>query len=129
MATSHTATIATRAIIITLKACTDKTNAEIEKITGIETRQINRIYSRVIARGFDPNLRPLTILPEWLEDAPPRKSQSTKRELESGSLAADKLTRVLQWDGLTASNLTDPPHNGLREDEIDSEAWTDEEDD
>ncbi|KFA71035.1 hypothetical protein S40288_10436, partial [Stachybotrys chartarum IBT 40288] len=44
--------------------------AQVAAITGLSTRQVNRIYSRAIERGFDPDMRPLTIRDDWLCDAP-----------------------------------------------------------
>lgn len=71
--------IATRALIVTLKSPSGgKTTAEISEITGISSRQVNRIYARAIERGFDPNHRPLTIRDEFLRDAS-RPGRPTKQ--------------------------------------------------
>lgn len=81
--------IATRALVVALKApCSGKTTEEVAAITGLSTRQINRIYARAIYRGFDPNLRPLVIRDEYLRDAPrsgrpPKQTEETKKEVFS----------------------------------------------
>lgn len=63
--------ITTRAIIITLLSpVSGKTTIKVAEKTSLSARQVNRIYARVIQRGFDPNHIPLTIRDEWLKDAP-----------------------------------------------------------
>ena len=48
--------IATRALVISLKApYSSKTTAKVSTITGLLSRQVNRIYIRAIERGFDLN--------------------------------------------------------------------------
>jgi hypothetical protein len=55
--------IATRALVVTLKAPTGaaKTTAEIKEITGIPYRIINAIYACAIRQGFEPNERLLRL--------------------------------------------------------------------
>jgi hypothetical protein len=67
--------IATRALVVTLKSpiVGQSTNAIAEK-TGLSTRTINLIYARAVQRGFDPNILPLIIKNQFLEDAPPLRS-------------------------------------------------------
>jgi transposase len=62
--------ISTRALVVGLKAGSGMITAQVAAITGLSTRQVNRIYSRAIERGFDPDMRPLTIRDDWLCDAP-----------------------------------------------------------
>ena len=61
--------IATRALIVTLKAPTGaaKTSIEISSITGIPIRTIDSIYARAIKRGFEPNQHPLSLHNELLQ--------------------------------------------------------------
>ncbi|KAH6973228.1 hypothetical protein EDB80DRAFT_743244 [Ilyonectria destructans] len=49
--------IATRALVVTLKAPggATKTSLEISALTGLAVRTINSIYARAIQRGFEPN--------------------------------------------------------------------------
>jgi hypothetical protein len=77
--------IATRAMVVALKApCTGKTTNEVVEITGLSTRQVNRIYSRAIERGFEPNARPVILRNEHVEDAPRsgRPSKQTDKAKE-----------------------------------------------
>lgn len=62
--------IATRALIVTLKSSFGgaKTTQEVSFLTGIPIRTINSIYGRAIERGFDPNIRPLNLKDEHLQD-------------------------------------------------------------
>ena len=46
------------------------------------TSTINRIYAKAIERGFDPNIRPMIIKDEWVEDAP-RSGRPRKHTLEN----------------------------------------------
>ncbi|EXA28976.1 hypothetical protein FOVG_19455 [Fusarium oxysporum f. sp. pisi HDV247] len=84
--------IATRAFIVSLKApCSGKSSNEVSEITGISVRQVDRIYGRAISRGFDPNIRPLILKNEYLEDAP-RSGRPTKKTDEAKQLIIGKLT-------------------------------------
>ncbi|ELR09016.1 hypothetical protein GMDG_00634 [Pseudogymnoascus destructans 20631-21] len=75
--------ISTRALIVALKSPTGgKTSAEVAEKTGLSTRQVNRIYTRAIERGFNPNHMPLTLRDEWLQDAP-RSGCPTKQTAEA----------------------------------------------
>lgn len=85
--------IATRALVVALKApCSSKTTAQVASITGLSTRQVNRIYARAIERGFDPNLVPLTLRDEYLEDAP-RSGRPLKQTIETKDLIIAKVSR------------------------------------
>jgi hypothetical protein len=78
--------IATRALVVALKApCTGKSTNEVVEVTGLSTRQVNRIYSRAIERGFEPNSLPLILRNEHLEDAPRsgRPSKQTDKDKEA----------------------------------------------
>jgi transposase len=83
--------IATRAFVVSLKApCSGKTTNEVAAITGLSVNQVNRIYARAIQRGFDPNIRPLILRNEYLEDAP-RSGRPTKQTEETKELVISKL--------------------------------------
>ena len=85
--------IATRALVVTLKApCSGKTTAEVAAIAGLSIRQVNRIYARAIERGFDPNLRPLSLRDEFLEDAS-RSGRPRKHTEEVKDLIVTKVSR------------------------------------
>jgi hypothetical protein len=81
-----------RASIATLKSphC-GKSSAAIHELTGISISQINRIYSRAVGRGFEPNVIPLVILDEHLTDAP-RSGRPTKQTEENRQLVISKVT-------------------------------------
>ena len=72
--------IATRTSIITLKALAGSRlpSTQIEKITGISVRTINRIYAQAVTRGFQPEQRPLLIRDAYVQDAP-RAGRPTKQ--------------------------------------------------
>ncbi|KFA70391.1 hypothetical protein S40285_07808 [Stachybotrys chlorohalonatus IBT 40285] len=73
--------ISTRAMVLALKAGTGMITAQVAIITGLSVRQVNRIYSRAIERGFDPDVRPLTICDDWLCDAPRSGRPRTQTEV------------------------------------------------
>ena len=63
--------VSMRALIVTLKSpIVGLSSADIFTQTGVSVSTINRIYVKVIKRGFDPNIRPMIIKDEWVEDAP-----------------------------------------------------------
>jgi transposase len=70
--------IATRALVVTLKASAGKTTNEIIEITGLPKATINNIYARAIKRGFDPNERPIRLRDAFLADSP-RSGRPTKQ--------------------------------------------------
>ncbi|KAK2471173.1 hypothetical protein H9L39_17404 [Fusarium oxysporum f. sp. albedinis] len=85
--------IATRAFVVSLKApCSGKTTNEVAEITGLSTRQVNRIYARAIERGFDPNIRPLILRDAYLED-PPRTGRPKKQTDEVQAVIIGKVQR------------------------------------
>jgi transposase len=72
-----------RAIIVYLKSPHGgKTTPEIAEQLEISPRTINDIYARAIKRGFDPNYKPFSIKPEYIEDAP-RSGRPTKHTSEN----------------------------------------------
>jgi len=112
--------ISTHALVITLKSpLIGLTSAEIFAKTGISISTINRIYGRAIKRGFDPNIRPLVIKDEWLEDAPrpgrPRKQtpeniEKVVKKVRKGRYGREKscadLAGELSMEGLDISAIT-----------------------
>lgn len=98
--------VATRAFVVSLKALSGKTNAEIEELTGLKTRLINQIYARAIAAGFDPNARPIIIRTEWLEDKP-RSGRPSKGGPELTSLAAEKVSTDRYGREKTCAEIAD----------------------
>ncbi|KAK2937718.1 hypothetical protein FoTM2_000936 [Fusarium oxysporum f. sp. vasinfectum] len=99
--------IATRALVVTLKAPHGgaKTTPQIHLLTGIPERTINKIYSRAIERGFEPNECPLKLIDAWLEDGS-RSGRPSKQTDENRSLIiakrASKCERVLKAFGIWA---------------------------
>lgn len=88
--------IATRASVLALKAA-DKTTAEVAYLTGLSQRQVQRILARAIARGFDPQLRPLTINDTFVEDAPksgrPKKQTTELHDVVQLKVRGDRYGR------------------------------------
>ena len=85
--------IATRVLVVSLKApCSSKTTAEVSAITGLSSRQVNRIYARAIKRGFNPNQRPLSLRDKYLQDAP-RSGRPLKRTTEAQESVISKVRR------------------------------------
>ena len=61
----------TRTLIVALKSpSVGKSTSQISELTDVHPRTVNRIYSRAIEAGFEPNVLPLKILPEHVQDAP-----------------------------------------------------------
>ncbi|KAI7762256.1 hypothetical protein LZL87_006651 [Fusarium oxysporum] len=85
--------IATRALVVTLKAPHGgaKTTPQIHLLTGIPERTINKIYSRAIERGFEPNECPLKLIDAWLEDGS-RSGRPSKQTDENRSLIIAKVS-------------------------------------
>lgn len=76
---------------MTLKApCGGKSTAEVAFLAGISARQVDRIYARAIERGFDPNIRPIVIKNQHLEDLP-RTGRPSKQTPENKDLIIKKI--------------------------------------
>ncbi|KAI0616137.1 HTH-23 multi-domain protein, partial [Pyrenophora tritici-repentis] len=61
----------TRTLIVTLKSPpVGKSTSQISELTGVHPRTVDRIYSRAIAAGSEPNVLPLKIFPQHVQDAP-----------------------------------------------------------
>lgn len=75
--------IATRASVVAMKY-SGKSSSYISDILGISVRQVNRIYSRAIERGFDPHRPVFRISDAILIDLPRsgRPSKQTPQTLE-----------------------------------------------
>ena len=72
----------TRVLIITLKSPPiSKLTSQILELTSVNPCTVNRIYSRAIAASFKPNVLPLKILPQHVQDAP-RSSRPAKQTEE-----------------------------------------------
>lgn len=86
--------IATRALVVTLKApCGGaKTTSEVAFLAGISPRSVDRIYGQACQRGFDPNLQPVVIKNEYLEDAP-CTGRPSKQTPEIKQLVVTKIQR------------------------------------
>jgi transposase len=104
--------IATRALVVTLKSpiVGQSTNAIAEK-TGLSTRTINLIYARAIQRGFDPNILPLIIKNQFLEDAPrsgrPTKQTEEMKQSIAAKVRGDRYGRELSSADLAGYLSTD----------------------
>lgn len=85
------ADLATRAQVISLKAFTQKTFAEIAYITGLSDPTTRRIFARAIERGFEPDVNPV-ILDEYVKDAP-RSGRPTKQDTVTKDSVLSKVRR------------------------------------
>ncbi|KAL2808502.1 hypothetical protein BJX63DRAFT_436097 [Aspergillus granulosus] len=117
------ADLATRAQVISLKAFTQKTFAEIAHITGLSVPTTRRIFARAIERGFEPDVNPV-ILDEYVKDSP-RSGRPTKQDtgIKDSVLSKYRGNRYLCYH-----YLADSPESRIPQNEADSEAWIDEED-
>ncbi|KAF2230163.1 hypothetical protein EV356DRAFT_454440 [Viridothelium virens] len=59
--------LATRGAVITLRAL-GYSNTQVSQTTGVPNRTVTNIYKKACSRGFDPNIRPLAIKDEYVED-------------------------------------------------------------
>jgi len=97
--------ISTRAAVVLLKSPVGgKTTAQVESITGLKRSTINTIYARAIERGFDPNLVPLAIKDEYLQDAP-RSGRPTKQTTAVKESLVQKVCRDRYGREKTAADL------------------------
>jgi transposase len=71
--------IATRAMIVSLKA-SNKTTAEVVALTGVCKNTVNKIFSRAVARGFEPSVRPIVLTDALLADKP-RSGRPSKQAI------------------------------------------------
>lgn len=85
--------IATRALVVTLRAVGNKETSEIAEITGLQARTITNIFNRACDAGFDPTARPLILKDDWLRDKP-RSGRPTKQVAET----QEKLQSLVRHD-------------------------------
>ena len=74
-----------RALVVTLKSpIVSLSSAEIFTKTGISISSVNRIYTKAIKQGFNPNVRPLVIKDKWVQDTPrsSRPQKQTPKNIE-----------------------------------------------
>ena len=72
----------TRALIVTLKSPpVGKSTSQISQLTGVHPRKVDRIYSRAIVAGFEPNVLPLKSPPPHVQE-PPRSGRPAKQTEE-----------------------------------------------
>jgi hypothetical protein len=105
MTTQYT-DISTRTFVVSLKApCNGKSSAEAAKITGLSVRQVNRIYTYAIERGFNPNIRPLIFKDKYLRDAlksgRPRKAMEEAIKLIIGKVERNQYRREKTYADIT----------------------------
>ena len=84
--------IALRAVIVTLKSplSGSKSSKEVSRLTGLSTRQIDRIYRRACDLGFNPTTEPIIIKNEHLEDLP-RSGRPSKQTPDNKDLLIKKI--------------------------------------
>ncbi|KAH6606052.1 hypothetical protein Trco_005205 [Trichoderma cornu-damae] len=97
--------IATRAVVVGLKALTGWSSADIALPLGISVRQVNRIYARAIKAGFDPSVRPLQMSNGLFADLP-RTGRPSKLTAE----VRDRIVDIVRRSGeehLSARKIAD----------------------
>ncbi|KAI1520645.1 HTH-Tnp-Tc3-2 domain containing protein [Pyrenophora tritici-repentis] len=112
----------TRTLIVTLKSPpVGKSTSQISELTGVNPRTVDRIYSRAIAAGFEPNVLPLKILPHHVQDASrsgrPAKQTEEKTcadvagglSLKGVEISASTVWRVLREAGYKKTKPTRKP--------------------
>ena len=87
---AHNTDIATLAFLVTLKSPCSGKQPKYPISQASPKNTINYIYARAIARGFDPNQRPMVIKNCYVEDAP-RNGRPTKRTQEMKKAAIAKV--------------------------------------
>lgn len=93
---SHNTDIATRALVVSLKSpCYGKSTAEVVTITGLPKSTVNKIYARAVARGFNPDKKPIIIWDCYLEDAPTKAARPSlqKRQKKQFSQSYDAINK------------------------------------
>lgn len=111
--------IATRATVVALKAKSGKSTREVAFLTGLSVSTVNRIYSRAIQRGFDPDLVPIIIRDEFVKDGVrsgrPRQQTAEATEKALAKVRLDRYGREktcadiageLSLEGLSISATT-----------------------
>jgi hypothetical protein len=103
--------VATRSFVVALKSpAGGKTSKEVEEITGIQRRTIDAIYSRAVQRGFKPDLQPIVIKDEFLQDAlrsgRPTKQNEALKQAISAKVCGDCYGRELSCADLTSQLST-----------------------
>lgn len=101
--------IATRALVVAWKSpVVGKSAKEIERLTGVPFRQVERIYAKAIRRGFNPHVRPIVIKVEHLSDAP-KPGRPTRQKEENVSLGL--VQRRAQGNHQATETNNDPTGN------------------
>ncbi|RYO45158.1 hypothetical protein AA0116_g13419 [Alternaria tenuissima] len=115
----------TRACVITLKSpSVGKSTSQISELTGINPRTVDRIYSRAIAAGFEPNVLPLKILPHHVQD-----SSRSGRPLKQTEEVKEEVIHHPQRSGyLSIHGLESVERGRIPQDKANEEAWSDTED-
>ncbi|KAF7576599.1 hypothetical protein PtrM4_008390 [Pyrenophora tritici-repentis] len=79
--------IYTRTLVIALKSPPiGKNTSQVSALTSVHPRTVDRIYSRAIAAGFEPNELPIKILPHHVQDAlkpgrPAKQAEEVKEQI------------------------------------------------
>ncbi|KAI1519551.1 Transposase [Pyrenophora tritici-repentis] len=107
----------TRTLIVTLKSPpVGKLTLQILELTSVNPRTVDRIYSRAIAAGFEPNVLPLKILLHHVQDAsrsgrPAKQIEEVKDglSLKGVEISASTVWRVLREAGYKKTKPTRKP--------------------
>ena len=85
--------IYTRTLITTLESpAYGKIKAQISELTGVKPRTVDCVYSRAIQAGFEPNVLPLKILKQHVQDAP-RSGRHIQQTAEAIQQIVDHVRR------------------------------------
>jgi hypothetical protein len=115
----------TRACIVTLKSpSVGKSTSQVSELTGINPRTVDRIYSRAIAAGFEPNVLPLKILPHHVQDS----SRSGRPLKKTEEVKEDVIHHSQRSRYLSMYSVESVKRGRIPQDEANEEAWVDTED-
>lgn len=115
----------TRTLVITLKSPpVGKSTSQVSELTGIKPRTIDRIYSRAIAAGFEPNVLPIKILSHHVQDAP-RSGRPVKQTQE---VKEEVIQQSARDRSLSYYCLASIKRGWIPQDKANEEAWVDTED-
>ncbi|KAL6165668.1 hypothetical protein ACJQWK_08887 [Exserohilum turcicum] len=107
--------IYTRTLVIALKSpLSGKNTSQVSALTGVHPRTVDRIYSRAIAAGFEPNDLPIKILPYHVQDAPkpgrPAKQAEVKEQILQQSPRSRNLC-LYRLEGVESSRIQEDQAN------------------
>ncbi|CAE7028232.1 hypothetical protein PTTW11_04392 [Pyrenophora teres f. teres] len=114
--------IYTRTLVIALKSPPiSKNTSQVSALTGVYPRTVDRIYSRAIAAGFEPNELPIKILPHYVQDAL-KPSRPAKQVEEVKEQIFQQWAQSLKSRNLCLYRLEGVESSRIQEDQANEEA-------